>query len=152
MVTGKGKLMVWGITFSLIWGGDIQTLGCCQKFTLIPPPHRQRCLLGQQCALVWANRQPIEQGPVVPCVPSATIGHGDDMDLAIHPGLGFGLGPRLRAGLRRRMGLTGAVNLLCRPLLTVLLGVGLEAPLSMEGAGVRAPTNELLCESCAVAI
>ena len=34
-----------------------------------------------------------------------------------------------------------AITLLCRPLLRVLLGVGLEAPLSVEGVAVRAPTS-----------
>ena len=66
------------------------------------------------------------------------------MDLAIQPGLGFGLGPGLGAGLRRRMGPAGAVSLLRRPLLRVLRGVGLEAPLSVEGVGLRAPKSELL--------
>ena len=133
-----------GIAFSLIRSGAIQAPGCCQKFTSTPPPRGQRCLSGKRRALVWANKQPVELGPVVPCVPSATIGHGDDIDLAIQPGLGFGLCPGLRAGLRRRMGPAGVVSLLRRPLLRGLLGVGLEVPLSVEGAGVRAPTSELL--------
>ena len=66
------------------------------------------------------------------------------MDLEIQPGLGFGLGPGLRAGLRPKVGLTGAVSLLRRPLARVLLGMGLEPPVRLEGAGVGALAIELL--------
>ena len=66
------------------------------------------------------------------------------MDLGIQPGLRFGLGPGLRAGLRPRAALTGAVSLLCRPLVAVLLCMGLEAPHNGEGARVGAPATELL--------
>ena len=74
---------VGGIVFCLIGGGDIQTPGWCQKFTSTPPPQGQRCLPGKRRALVWANTQLVKLGPATPRVPSATIGHGDDMDLAI---------------------------------------------------------------------
>ena len=59
------------------------------------------------------------------------------MDPAIQPKLRFGLGQGLRARLGCQMGLTGAASLLHRPLLRVLLGVGLEAPHSVDGAGVE---------------
>ena len=48
------------------------------------------------------------------------------------------------AGLRPKVGPTGTVGLVRRPLVRVLLGMGLEAPLSVKGAGVGAPAIELL--------
>ena len=100
-----------GITVSLIWDGDIQIPGSCQKFVAIPPSRGQRCLPSIWRALVWANSQFVQLGPGVPHVPSATIGHGDDMDFEIQTRLGFGLNPGLRAGLRPGVGSTGAVSL-----------------------------------------
>ena len=95
-------------------------------------------------ALVWAGCQSVKLGPAVPCVPNATIVHGDDMDLEIQPRLGFRLGPRLRAGLRPKVGLTRAVTLLRRPLVRVILGMGVEPPLGVKGAEVGAPAIEHL--------
>ena len=43
---------VGGITFGLIRGGDIQTPGCCQKFTTTPAPWGQRCLQSERRAVV----------------------------------------------------------------------------------------------------
>ena len=130
---------VGGIALCLIGGGDIQTPRCCQKFTLTPPLQGQGWLQGKQPALVWANRHPFKPRPAVACVSCATMGHGDHMDLAIPAGVGFGFGLGLRARLPHRMGPGRAVSVLRRPLLRVLLGVWLEAPLSAEGDRVRAP-------------
>ena len=54
---------------------------------------------------MWANIQPVKLQPGVPCVPSATIGHGDDMDVAIQHGVNVdsagGSGPYSDAGWDR---------------------------------------------------
>ena len=42
------------------------------------------------------------------------------------------------------MGPAGAVSLLHKPLMRVLLRVGLEAPNTVEGASVKSPATELL--------
>ena len=57
---------VGGISFSMIWGGDIQTPDCCQKLTTTPGPRGHRCLPGKRLGLFWANSQHVELGPVVP--------------------------------------------------------------------------------------
>ena len=135
---------VGGIACSMIRGANIQTPACCHKIIYTPPPRGQRCLSGKWRALVWGNRRLVELGAAVPSVPGATIGHGHDMDMAIQPGLGFGLGPRLPTRLRRQMGRTGALGLLRRPLLRVLVGVGLEVFVSVERARVWAPASKIL--------
>ena len=132
-----------GIAFCLVGGGDIQTLGYCPKFTSTCPPRGQGCLPFKRCALVWAKKQLVKLGPAAPCAPSATVGHGVDMDRAIQPRLAFRLGPGLRAGLRGQMGPARAVSLLRRRLL-LLLGVRLDAPLVVDGAAVRDAASELL--------
>ena len=86
---------VGGIAFALIWGGEIQNQGCCQKFNTTRPHRGKRCLLGEPYAFVWASSQLVELGPLCPYVPSATIGHGDDINLEIHRKLEFRLGAGL---------------------------------------------------------
>ena len=63
------------------------------------------------------------------------------MDLGI--GLGFGLGPRLRAGLRPRVGPSGGLPVAEAPCQRAG-GMVAEASLSVEAAGVGAPAIELL--------
>ena len=81
-----------GIAFSLIGGGDIQTPSCCVPWC------------GQTDSLSnW--------GPLYPVFLVPRLGMGKTWMW-----LGFGLGPGLRAGLRRQMGPAGAVSLLRGPL------------------------------------
>ena len=57
---------------------------------------------------------------------------------------GFGLGPRIQAGLRPRVGPIAGVQLMRRPLVSLLLGMEIEVPLNVEGIGVATPAMELL--------
>ena len=95
---------------------------------------------------MWANTEPIKLGSALTCVLGATIGHADDMHLAIQHGLGLELSPGSKAGRPHRIGPAGAVSLLHRSLLRVVLGGGLEAPHTVERSRVRVLKSKLLLQ------
>ena len=115
MVTGHRKLVVWGASHSPPLGMVAFNLRATPKIHYNPP---------------YPGVEVASEQKACP-----DVGKG-----AIEPGLGIGLGPGLWAGFRPSVGPTGVVSLLRRPLVRVLLAMGLEAPLSVEGAGVVAPT------------
>ena len=66
------------------------------------------------------------------------------MDLGIPHEYGFGLGPRLGAGLRPKVAPTEAVTLLRTPVFKVWWGMGLEIHLNVQLARVGDPPTEIV--------
>ena len=124
-----------GIAFSLIWGDDTQTLGCFQN-SLRPPLPKGKAAF-HAYGVAWCGKHPLCR-MVARCTPWPEC---HDWAWGYHGFWGptragdrTGLG--LWAGLRPRMGLTGAVSLLRRPPVRVLLATELQA---------RAPVPSTLC-------